>query len=135
MAYDIPMQTATTRRWRRLSAVALATALALHTVLPWYHALTADHAAGAHACCAHDHGHREPAASEAQRGLVAPEAPEEACWICQSLVSLLHHADALYGGALVPQAPPVSACTAAGRSTVYTHLNPACRSQAPPVRV
>lgn len=118
------------KRWRlRLKAGTLALFFAFFSLLPWAHVLTLG-AHGGHGCC-------HAAAKDSPTGnaptLVADDAnAPDACWVCDSLASLLHHTVLADLPAVV--SPFFSSAYFARVPQAPAHLNiyPASRSQAPP---
>ena len=118
------------KRWRlRLKAGALALFFAFLSLLPWAHVMTQG-SHGGHGCC---HAAAEDSPTGNTPDMVADEAnAPDACWVCDSLVSLHHPA-------VLADLPAVASTFF---SSVYfarepqapAHLNiyPASRSQAPP---
>ena len=120
------------KRWRlRLKAGALALLFAAFSLLPWMHVLTLGSSVG-HRCC-----HQDSSTSPVNHSpAIAPEVADapDTCWVCQSLVSLLQHADSARDTVFVSDASLTSFIARAPHAPSVAHIYPACRSQAPPAR-
>ncbi len=118
------------KRWRlRLKAGALALSFAFLSLLPWLHVMTLG-SHGGHGCC-------NRAASEAPAGnipaMVADLAfSSDACWVCDSLASLLHPNVLADAQTLIRPSLSSIYDARAPHAPVINHIYPASRSQAPP---
>ena len=109
-------------RWRfRLKAGALALVFSVFSLLPWAHVLTA----GPHA---------ESGCSHAS-GLTAESVEaSDTCWVCQSLISLLHFTEPVGSTVFACVAPFTQFFARAPHALSIIRIDPASRSQAPPAR-
>ena len=118
------------KRWRlRLKAGTLALFFAFLSLLPWVHVMTLG-SHGGRSCC--HHAASEPPTGDAPALASAVADAPDACWVCDSLTSLLHPN-------VLTDAPALarpSLCSIydahAPHAPVLNHIYPASRSQAPP---
>jgi hypothetical protein len=118
------------KRWRlRLKAGALALSFVFLSLLPWAHVMTLGSQDG-HGCCHH-------AAAEAQAGDIpalvsAVTDTSAACWVCDSLASLLHPNVLTDAQNLVRPSLSSIYDARATNAPMISQIYPASRSQAPP---
>jgi len=120
------------KRWRlRLKAGALALIFSAFFLLPWMHVLTLGSSVG-HRCC-HQDSSTSPITHSPAIAQEVADSPDT-CWVCQSLVSLLQHADSARDPLFVSDAPFSNFLARAPHAPGVAHIYPASRSQAPPAR-
>ena len=124
------IQTSLHKRWcLRLKAGALALSFAFLSLLPWFHVMTLG-SHGGHGCCHHDAS--EPSTGDAPALASAVADAPDACWVCDSLTSLLHSNVLTDAQTLVPLTLSSIYDARVPHAPVISQIYPASRSQAPP---
>ena len=117
-------------RWRlRLKAGALALSFAFLSLLPWFHVMTLG-SHGGHGCCHHDAS--KPSTGDVPALASAVTDASAACWVCDSLASLLHPNVQADSPAVAVPSLSSEYVARAPHAPVLNHIYPASRSQAPP---
>jgi hypothetical protein len=118
------------KRWRlRLKAGALALSFVFLSLLPWFHVMTLG-SHGGHVCGHHDTSAPSTGDAPALASAVA-DAPD-ACWVCDSLASLLHPNVLADAQTLIRPSLSSIYDARAPHAPVISQIYPASRSQAPP---